>query len=120
LGKGSDVLVAQIWLCEAEVVVTPLSTPPPEIQLVLDQYSLVFDPITKLPPHRVVDHKILLIPNAHPVNLRPYRYSYFQKLELEKIVDEMLNSSVIKPSSSPFASPVLLVKKKRWKLAFVH
>jgi hypothetical protein len=50
LGMGSDVLVAQIWLCEAEVVVTPLSRPPLEIQMVLDQYSLVFDPITKLPP----------------------------------------------------------------------
>jgi Reverse transcriptase (RNA-dependent DNA polymerase) len=37
---------------------------------------------------------------------------------LKKIVDDMLNSSVIKSSSSPFASPALLVKKKNgsWRL----
>lgn len=50
--------------------------------------------------------------------MRPYRYSYEQKREIEKIVDELLTASVIRPSSSPFASPALLVKKKdgSWRL----
>jgi Reverse transcriptase (RNA-dependent DNA polymerase) len=50
--------------------------------------------------------------------LRPYRYSHFQKIELEKIIEELLKSSIIRPSSSPFASPALLVKKKdgTWRL----
>lgn len=49
---------------------------------------------------------------------RPYRYSYFQKLEIEKIIEELLNSSLIQHSDSPFASPVLLVKKKddNWRM----
>lgn len=46
-----------------------------------------------------------------PVNVRHYRYAYHQK-EMEKLMDEMLTSGVIRPSTSPYSSPILLVKKK--------
>jgi hypothetical protein len=46
------------------------------------------------------------------VNSRPYRYSPFHKNEIEKQVKALLESGLIVPSVSPFASPVLLVKKK--------
>lgn len=44
--------------------------------------------------------------------MRPYRYSPAQKDEIERQVQELLIHGVIKPSTSPFASPVLLVKNK--------
>lgn len=47
-----------------------------------------------------------------PVHVKPYRYPYIPKIEIEKIVKEMLNSRIIKPCVSPFSSPVMLVKKK--------
>jgi hypothetical protein len=43
--------------------------------------------------------------------VRPYRYPYFHKEEIEIIVAELLLSSVIRPSQSPFSSPILLVRK---------
>ncbi|KAJ3698219.1 hypothetical protein LUZ61_001924 [Rhynchospora tenuis] len=90
----------------------------PELKEVLNQYAELFEEPKGLPPKRSIDHQIPLIPGAKPVNLRPYRYSYFQKLEIETIVEELVNSGVIQPSTSPYASPVLLVKKKNggWRM----
>lgn len=59
-----------------------------------------------------VDHKITLEMGANPVNLRPYRYSTLQKDFVDIIIQEMLIEGVIQCSFSPYASPVVLVKKK--------
>jgi len=79
---------------------------------VLAKYPEIFDEPTQLPPKREIDHTISLKEGIEPVNVQPYRYAYFQKAKIEKKVQEMLNSGLIRPSTSPFSSLVLLVKKK--------
>jgi len=91
----------------------------PQIQNLLTTYSHIFEQPTKLPPYRQLNHHINLIPNATPINTKPYRYPYFQKNEIERQIQQMLNSKVIQPSTSPFSSPVLLVKKKMARGDFV-
>ena len=86
--------------------------PPPPIQQVLDKYSQVFQDPKTLPPSRSYDHSIPLLPGATPVNARPYHYSPQHKTEIENQVQELLQSGLIIHSHSPFASHVLLVKKK--------
>jgi hypothetical protein len=82
------------------------------IQALLDTYSHIFREPVELPPARGHDHRIPLKDENLTVNLRPYRYSGLQKDTLEKLVAEMLDAGIVQPSHSPFASPVVLVKKK--------
>jgi hypothetical protein len=84
----------------------------PEIQSLLSDYVHLFDKPVGLPPSRSADHKIPLVPGAQPVKARPYRYTPQQKDEIEAQVREMLRAGIIQISSSPFASLVLLVRKK--------
>ena len=92
---------------------------PADLNQLLTEYSHIFDLPIELPPKRPHDHRIPLQPNQDPISVRPYRYPYYQRAEIEKMVREFLDSGIIRPSTSPFSSPVLLVKKSVWGLAFL-
>ena len=47
-----------------------------------------------------------------PIRQRPYRVSESQRGIIEEHVTDMLNRGIIQPSTSPWASPIILVKKK--------
>jgi hypothetical protein len=84
---------------------------PPAVQLVLQQHASVFREPQGLPPLRGHEHQILLKEGTQPICQRPYRYPFYQKTKIENIVEELLESGSIRPSQSPFSSPVLLVRK---------
>jgi hypothetical protein len=90
---------------------------PPDLKHLLDEFSDVFQDPKSLPPHRQYDHAIALDPAAPPVNSRPYRYSPLQNDEIERQIAEMIKAGVVVPSMSPYASLVLLIKKKdgQWR-----
>jgi hypothetical protein len=91
---------------------------PPNLQQPLQQFTDIFSEATVLPPHRAADHIIPLLPGAKPPNIRPYRMSHSQKNTIETIIKQLLKKGEIQPSSSPFSSPVILVRKKdrSWRL----
>ncbi|XP_010497067.1 PREDICTED: uncharacterized protein LOC104774100 [Camelina sativa] len=82
------------------------------VQELVSRFQSVFEMPQALPPPRKREHAIDLHAGTTPINLRPYRYSFVQKNEIENLVQEMLDAQVIRPNVSPYSSPVLLVKKK--------
>ena len=69
-----------------------------------------------LEPKRPVEPKVneisLLIKEHQPFHFSPRRLSYFEKESVWKILDDLLEKNVIRPSNSEYASPIVLVKKK--------
>jgi hypothetical protein len=76
----------------------------PRIAQVIKQFQSVFESPKGLPPSRSCDHTIPLLPGAQPVFIRPYRYAPVVKDEIERQVSEMLDSGIIRHSTSPFSS----------------
>lgn len=68
------------------------------------------------------DHTIPLVQGARPINIRPYHYPPVLKDEIEPQVAQMIKQGLIQPSTSSFASPVLLVKKKdgTWRFSVYY
>lgn len=116
--------VTQFKLYSMHCNITPSSLlpslhPQPDIAKILQSYSSVFDEPKSLPPNRPFDHHIPLEPNAKPVNVRSYRFPHFQKTEIEKQEQQILESGIVRPSTSPYSSLVLLVKKKMVRGVYV-
>ena len=72
----------------------------------------------KLPPHRKHDHKIILEEETKPGYCPLYRMSTEELQTVKEYLQENLQKGFIQGSSSPFASPVLFVKKKDGSLRF--
>ena len=72
----------------------------------------MFETPKGLLPIRDHDHAIHLIPGSVPPNIRPYRYPYFQKSEIERMIAEMLEVGIIQPSQISLSAHVVLVHKK--------
>lgn len=85
---------------------------PANIQEVLQNSKKIFKDPKELPSYRSIDHKTQLIHDAQLIQVRPYKYPHFQKIEIEKMIKEKLSSDVIRPNTSSFSSHVVLVKKK--------
>lgn len=95
--------------------IEPHKSPPPihpDIAPIIEKFQAVFSTPTNLPPNRPLNHHIHLLPDAKPVNVRPYRFPQFQKHIMTTMIQEMLSNGIIRPSTSRFSSPVLLVRKK--------
>lgn len=102
---------ALLQLCSIHLALS-LTKTVPQIDSLLPKYEDVFGGPKELPPLRSHDHRIPMIEVSSPMSVRPYRYPYYQKNEIEKLVKEMLETGNIRPGQSPFSSPVLLVKKR--------
>ena len=60
----------------------------------------------------VIQHRVKLTDDT-PIRCKPYHLPYAMREELRNEVDSMLQmGSIVSPSTSPYTSPISMVKKK--------
>ena len=78
----------------------------------LHTHSSLFDLTKPTTINLNVSHRIPVKPEYQPVHSYPYRKAAKERELISEQVDEMLRNHVIRPSSSPWSSPVVIVRKK--------
>ena len=78
--------------------------------LIEHQYSFAFE-TSDLGHTELVKHTIDT-QGQGPIRQRAYRFSPHQRETAQEIIDELLRFKIIQPSLSPWAAPIVLVKKK--------
>ena len=82
-----------------------------ELLLVLDRYPECFSETPGFTD--VIEHEIEISPDFRPKRLHAYRVPERLKPEVDKQIQQMLKSEIIRPSKSPMASPLVCVLKGR-------
>jgi hypothetical protein len=84
-----------------------------EVIRVVSKFPDVFpEELPCMPPERKVEFAIELIPGTTPISKRAYKVSRPELVELKKKINELLEKGYIRPSTSPWAAPVLFIEKK--------
>ncbi|CEP07122.1 hypothetical protein [Parasitella parasitica] len=80
---------------------------------ILFEYQDIFDWDDGTPTKvtNILQHEIITEDHP-PIRERPYRMSPEESVHLKKELDKYMNLGIIRPSNSPWASPIILVKKK--------
>jgi hypothetical protein len=86
-----------------------------ELEELLKEYKGVFHEPKGITPNREVEHKIQLLPDFPLMNIALYRESVLEENEVKK---QLLEQGVIRPSTSPCGSPIIIVPKKdgTWRM----
>lgn len=80
-----------------------------QLQSLIAEYSSTF---TDVPPEAKLPPYTMDTGNAPPVCRKPYRPPFHHKEKLDQQIQELLHNGIIRPSTSPWLSQVMVVPKK--------
>lgn len=83
-----------------------------ELLNLLNKYRTCFATSLKELGCTEVEKMNIELTDTQPVVYRPYRLSHSERAEVRDMTKELLECGVIRESSSPYASPIILIKKK--------
>lgn len=89
-----------------------------QIECLVREFASCFSTSSKVRRTPMAKHRIIIDEAVRPICQHPYRVSPKEREIIRNQVEEMLRDDVIQPSVSPWASPVVLVKKKDQTLRF--
>ncbi|GKB57108.1 putative reverse transcriptase domain-containing protein, partial [Tanacetum coccineum] len=110
MAKGCQIFLAQIFAKKEEDKSEGKQLK--DVPIVRDFPEVFLEDLPSLPPTRLVEFQIDLIPGAAHVARAPYRLAPSEMKELSKQLQELSDKGFIRPSSSPWGAPILFVKKK--------
>lgn len=58
----------------------------------------------------------IVLKHDQPISFRPRRLSFADKGKLQIILDDLLQRGIIRPSETPYASPIVLARKKNGEM----
>jgi hypothetical protein len=108
LKKGHSGIISQLHAIQA----TETPSMSSDFQSILSKHHVVFPTPYGFSPHGFHDHSSPLVPGILPPNIHRYRHHFSQTNEIEKMVQELVNTGVIHPSTSLYSSPLVMVLKK--------
>ncbi|XP_076061649.1 uncharacterized protein LOC143037398 [Oratosquilla oratoria] len=87
-----------------------------EVRAILREHIQVFSPCPSVT--QAIHHDVILEDGAKPVRQAPYRLSPQKKKIMEEEVQQLMTQGLVEPSTSPWASPAILVPKPggEWRL----
>ncbi|GJP37166.1 hypothetical protein CLOM_g21603 [Closterium sp. NIES-68] len=87
---------------------------PDDLAKIIREYPEIFpdDLPNGLPPERPQDHRIELEPGAQPTVRTQWRLTLPELQELRNLLDYLLAKGFIRPSTPPFAAPIMFTPKK--------
>ena len=59
----------------------------------------------------IINYRVHLV-NDLPISCKPYVLPYAVRGEIREEIQEIINTGIVRESNSPYASPIVLVKKK--------
>ena len=83
----------------------------PCLRAVLSEFHHVFADIGPPPNPNLVPPMHIDV-SGPPIAMKPYRQDLLKRQEVERQIEDMLAKGIISPSTSPYAAPVTMAKKK--------
>nr|AAM12303.1 putative polyprotein [Oryza sativa Japonica Group] len=110
---GKQVRFTPNTLTASRSILTSLQATSLESVPIVCEYPDVFPKeLTEMPPNREIEFAIELALGTAPIAKSPYRMAANELAEVKKQIEELESKGYVRPSSSPWGAPVLLVKKK--------
>ena len=80
-----------------------------QLQELMEEFPAIF---RETPGRTTLTEHEIHVGDAAPIRQKPYRVPYSQRDVVKRELEEMMAAGVIQPSTSPWASPIVLVEKK--------
>lgn len=100
-----------------DVTISPELTTVEKQQLkeLLSEYEDIFSDVPKVT--NIIEHRVVT-KTDEPIYQRPYPLPYALRDKVREEIDNMLAAGIVEPSDSPYAAPIVLIKKKDNTLRF--